>query len=83
MRAFSLLEESKNINSPFLKDVFYALLSKPIQKLSDINECLSLDILNFVPLQDFLYFYKWKESDVKYLSDVFDIVGKNSSPLQN
>ena len=48
-----ILEISKIFSNPFWKDVFYSLyLAKPIVKLN-IKECLSLDLLNFVSIDDF------------------------------
>ena len=57
-RIFSLkkkkiLEISKIFSNPFWKDGFYSLyLAKSLVKLN-IKECLSLDLLNFVSIDDF------------------------------
>ena len=48
-----ILEISKIFSNPFWKDVFYSLyFAKPLVKLN-IKECLSLDLLNFVSIDDF------------------------------
>jgi hypothetical protein len=63
-RIFSLqkekiLEISKIFSNPFWKDVFYSLyLAKPLVKLN-IKECLSLDLLNFVSIDDFPFYMRW------------------------
>jgi hypothetical protein len=64
-RIFSLqkekiLEISKIFSNPFWKDVFYSLyLAKPLVKLN-IKECLSLDLLNFVSIDDFPFYMRWE-----------------------
>jgi hypothetical protein len=47
-----LIEVSSKISNPFWKDIFNSLhLAKPYT-LINMNECLSLDILNFVPIEN-------------------------------
>ena len=56
---------------------FYSLhTAKPILKLN-IKECLSLDILNFVPLEDFTYYMRWEGFNVKYLYHLLDFSRKD------
>ena len=54
-----ILEISKIFSNPFWKDVFYSLyLAKPLVRLN-IKECLSLDLLNFVSIDDFSFYMRW------------------------
>ena len=81
-RIFSLqkekiLEISKIFSNPFWKDVFYSLyLAKPLVKLN-IKECLSLDLLNFVSIDDFPFYMRWENAGVTNLNHMMDTVTKN------
>jgi hypothetical protein len=62
-----ILEISKIFSNPFWKDVFYSLyLAKPLVKLN-IKECLSLDLLNFVLIDDFPFYMRWENAGVNKL----------------
>ena len=81
-RIFSLqkekiLEISKIFSNPFWKDVFYSLyLAKPLVKLN-IKECLSLDLLNFVSIDDFPFYMRWENVGVTNLNHIMDTVTKH------
>ena len=81
-RIFSLqkekiLEISKIFSNPFWKDVFYSLyLAKPLVKLN-IKECLSLDLLNFVSIDDFPFYMRWENAGVTNLNHMMDTVTKH------
>ena len=81
-RIFSLqkekiLEISKIFSNPFWKDVFYSLyLAKPLVKLN-IKECLSLDLLNFVSIDDFPFYMRCENAGVTNLNHMMDTVTKN------
>jgi hypothetical protein len=56
-----LIEVSSKISNPFWKDIFNSLhLTKPYT-LINMNECLSLDILNFVPIENYSFYIKWEK----------------------
>jgi hypothetical protein len=72
-----ILEISKIFNNPFWKDVFYSLyLAKPLVRLN-IKECLSLDLLNFVSIDDFPFCMRWDNAGVKNLNHIMDTVTNN------
>ena len=81
-RIFSLqkekiLEISKIFTNSFWKDVFYSLyLAKSLVKLN-IKECLSLDLLNFVSIDDFPFYMRWENAGVTNLIHIMDTVTKN------
>jgi hypothetical protein len=87
-RIFSLqkekiLEMSKIFSNPFWKDVFYSLyVAKPLVKLN-IKECLSLDLLNFVSIDDFPFYMRWENAGVTNYTNfklfVFINLSKKSS----
>jgi hypothetical protein len=59
-----ILEISKIFSNPFWKAVFYSLyLSKPLVRLN-IKGCLSLDLLNFVSIDDFPFYMRWENAGV-------------------
>ena len=59
-----ILEISKIFSNPVWKDVFYSLyLAKPLVTLN-IKECLSLDLLNFVSIDDFSFYMRWENAGV-------------------
>ena len=63
-----LIEVSSKISNPFCKDIFNSLhLAKPYT-LINMNECLSLDILNFVPIENYSFYIKWENAGVSNLS---------------
>jgi hypothetical protein len=49
--------------------------SKPIVKLN-IKECLSLDLLNFVSIDDFPFYKRWGNAGVTNLNHIMDTVTK-------
>ena len=51
-------------------------LAKPIVKLN-IKECLSLDLLNFVSIDDFPFYMRWGNAGVTSLNHIMDTVTKN------
>jgi hypothetical protein len=60
------------LTNPFWKDVLSSYhLAKHYTKLN-IDELLSLDILNFVPVTDLNYYIRWIEHNVQYLCDLID-----------
>ena len=72
LQNFKLLEISYKLVNPFWKDVFYALhLSKPHVK-NELKECLSLDILNFIPTEDFPLYNRWDEAGIQNLCHIVD-----------
>jgi hypothetical protein len=67
-----LIEVSSKISNPFWKDIFNSLhLAKPYT-LINMSECLSLDILNFVPIENYSLYIKWENVDVSNLSHLID-----------
>ena len=82
IRTFSLQKEkylqvAQKISNPFWKDVFNSLyLAKPSTEI-DIRECLSLDILNFVPLDDFPFYIRWANEGIKNLCHIVDELSKD------
>ena len=65
------------MSNPFWKDAFLSLhYAKPCTKIS-INELLSLDILNFIPVKDFYFYLNWQNYGIKHLKDIFDIERKD------
>ena len=72
-----ILEISKIFSNPFWKDVFNSLyLAKSLVKFN-IKECLSLGLLNFVSIDDFLFYMRWENSGVNNLHHVMDTVTNN------
>ena len=70
-------EISKIFSNPFWKDVFYSLyLAKPLVKLN-IKECLSLDLLNFVSIDDFPFYMRWEKAGVTNINHIMDTVTQN------
>ena len=66
-----ILEISKILSNPFWEDVFYSLyLAKSLVKLN-IKECLSLDLLNFVSIDDFHFYMKWENAGVTKLKSYY------------
>ena len=51
-------------------------LAKPLVRLN-IKECLSLDLLNFVSIDDFPFYMRWDNSGVKNLNHFMDTVTDN------
>ena len=69
-----ILEISKIFSNPVWKDVFYSLyLAKPLVTLN-IKECLSLDLLNFVSIDDFPNYMRWENAGVTNLNHIMDTV---------
>ena len=67
-----LIEVSSKISNLFWKDIVNSLhLAKPYT-LINMNECLSLDILNFVPIENYSLYIKWENVDVSNLSHLID-----------
>ena len=67
-----LIEVSSKISNPFWKDIFNSLhLAKPYT-LINMSECLSLDILNFVPIENYSLYIKWENVGVSNLSHLND-----------
>ena len=48
-------------------------MAKPLTKI-DVKDCLSLDILNFVPLKDFPIYIRWGSEGVKNLCHIVDTI---------
>jgi hypothetical protein len=70
-------EVSSKISNPFCKDIFNSLhLAKPYT-LINMNECLSLDILNFVPIENYSFYIKWENVGVSILSHLIDYQRKD------
>jgi hypothetical protein len=51
-------------------------LAKPLVRLN-IKECLSLDLLNFVSIDDFPFCMRWDNAGVKNLNHIMDTVTNN------
>jgi hypothetical protein len=67
-----LIEVSSKISNPFWKDIFNSLyLAKPYT-LINMNECLSLDILNFVPIENYSFYINGETVGVSNLSHLID-----------
>ena len=67
-----LAEVAAKLKNPFWKDVFLSIsLAKPYTKIS-LDEILSLDILNFVSVDDFFIFSKWEKEGIKVVRDIID-----------
>ena len=63
-------EVAAKLSNPFWKDVFICFgKARPITKMC-IQEILSLDILNFVPVDEFLFYSRWENKGVKYLYNI-------------
>jgi hypothetical protein len=56
-------------------------LAKPLVKLN-IKECLSLDLLNFVSIDDFPFYMRWGNAGVTSLNHIMDTVTKISRLLK-
>lgn len=70
-------EISHNITNPFWRDVFLAYSHvKPETKLV-VDDILSLDILNFVPISEFKLYISWQNSGIKNLDNIFSIDSKD------
>ena len=54
-------------------------LAKLLVKLN-IKECLSLDLLNFVSIDDFPFYMRWENAGVTNLNHIMDTV-TNKRPL--
>lgn len=72
------LESSKlneimlKLSNPFWRDVISSFANaKPLTKVN-IDDILSLDILNFVPCSDFIYYDRWKIFGIKAIHDIID-----------
>ena len=73
----NILEIFKIFSNPFWKDVFYSLyLAKLLVKLN-IKECLSLDLLNFVSIDDFPFYMRWENTGATNLNHIMDTVTNN------
>jgi hypothetical protein len=48
-------------------------LAKPLVKLN-IKECLSLDLINFVSIDDFPFYMRWGNAGVTSLNHIMDTV---------
>ena len=72
-------EISKIFSNTFWKDVFYSLyLAKPLVKLNiKPQDCLSLDLFNFVSIDDFHFYMIWENAGVTNLNHIMDTVTKN------
>ena len=65
-------EVALKLRNPFGKDVLYSFAcAKPITKIN-VQDILSLDILNFVPCNELLFYDRWKSYGVRYLFDIID-----------
>jgi hypothetical protein len=51
-------------------------LAKPLVKLN-IKECLSLDLLNFVSIDDFPFYMRWENTGATNLNHIMDTVTNN------
>ena len=60
----------------FEKMSYSLYLAKPLVKLN-IKECLSLDLLNFVSIDDFPFYLRWENAGVTSLNHIMDTVTKN------
>lgn len=49
-------------------------MTQPVK--TDITVMLSLDTLNFVLVEDFSYYLKWKNVGIEHLFDIIDKVRK-------
>ena len=68
-----LIEVSSKISNPFWKDIFNSLhLAKSYTLIINMNECLSLDMLNFVPIENYSFYIKWENVGVSNLSHLID-----------
>lgn len=68
-----LLELSTKMSNPFWRDVFLSLhFARPLSDQCNFEELSSLDVLNFVPLEDFKYYMNWKNYNIQFLLDLFD-----------
>jgi hypothetical protein len=52
-------------------DENFLYLAKPLVKLN-IKECLSLDLLNFVSIDDFPFYMRWENAGVTNLNHIMD-----------
>ena len=79
-----ILEISKIFsNLAFWKDIFHSLyLAKPLVKLN-IKECLSLDLLNFVLIDDFPFYMRWENAGVTNIYHIKDTVTKHCLTFEN
>ena len=56
-------------------------LAKPLVQLN-IKECFSLDLLNFVSIDDFLFYMRWENAGVTSLNHIMDTVTKKFLTLK-
>ena len=57
------------LTNPFWRDVLYDLALAKLVIKTCVNNTLSLDIINFVPCEDFPYYIRWKNCGTQYLYD--------------
>lgn len=67
-----LREVGNKITNPFWRDVVKGLHDIKSSNCTNVQDILSLDILNFASLDDFPYFIKWKSKGVTNLKDLID-----------
>ena len=72
-RVFSLQRDkiraiAKNLCNPFWKSVLYGFSDAKPDTNRILQDILSLDILNFVNIEDFPFFMRWKSFGIKYLA---------------
>ena len=72
LQNFKFLEIGNQLSNPFWKDVFQALHSSKPHVKTDVKECLSMDILNFVKTEDFPLYNRWGVAGVQNLCHIFD-----------
>ena len=74
---------AEKLHNPFWKDVllgFYFAKPKLERTMPDL---LSLDILNFVEVEDFPFFMRWKSFGIKNLFDLIDIEKSDFCSFEN
>ena len=86
-RVFSLHREkmkitAEKISNPFWKDVLFSMyLAKPDTKQT-MQDILSLDILNFVDIEDFPFFKRWNTFGIKNLCDLINTEKTDFVPFE-
>jgi hypothetical protein len=60
-----------------LKNSLFRSLNSDCFKFGSEEECLSLDLLNFVSIDDFPFYMRWENAGVTNLNHMMDTVTKN------
>lgn len=77
-----LLEITNVLKNPFWKDVLTSLaLAKPLVK-DCLPSVLSLDILNFMKVEEIKLYLNWKDKGIQYVKDIFDFNAKKLFSFQ-